>query len=148
MKVIKVLVALAMGFLAGFLIYMAAAMLFADDKPSAAFVFITFFGGWAASVAILLRGARTVSKAFTRGFLLGAAEWLAMIPVGMIFSGKTLSKTVTRSATEAEMAGATIGAGIVSFITGGVAIAMALDELVAKRETATEFIQIPVYYLP
>ena len=130
MKVIKVLVALAMGFFSGFLIYMAAAMLFSEGKPSTEFVFITFLGGWAVSVAILLRGARTVSRVFTRGFLLGAAEWLAMIPVGMIFSGKHLSQTVTRGASDAERAGATIGAGIVSFVTGGVAIAMAIACLV------------------
>jgi len=105
-------------------------MLFADGSPSALFVFITFFGVWAASVVLLLRGARTVSRVFTRGFLLGAAEWLAMIPVGMIFSGRHLSRTVTPGASDAAMAGATIGAGIVSLVTGGVAVAMAVACLV------------------
>ncbi len=130
MKAIMVLVALAMGFFSGFLVYMAAAMLFTEGQPSPAFVFIIFLGGWAVSVVILLRGARSVSRVFTRGFLLGAAEWLAMIPVGMILSGRHLSQTATRGASDAEMAGATIGAGIVSFVTGGVAIAMAIVCLV------------------
>ena len=82
MQVIKVLAALTMGFFSGFLIYMGAAMLFGEGKPSGEFVFIVFIGGWAVSVFLLLRGAKTVSKLFARGFLLGAAEWLAMIPVG------------------------------------------------------------------
>jgi len=83
------------------------------------------------STWILVRGARTVSKVFSRGFLLGAAEWLVMIPVGMVFSGKALSQTVTQGVgTDAELAGATIGAGLVSFITGGVSIAMTLVYLI------------------
>jgi hypothetical protein len=107
MKVIKVLVALAMGLFSGFLVYMVAAMLlapmlFSDGKPSGGFVFITFLGGWAGSVAILLRGARTVSRVFARGFLLGAAEWLAVIPAGLVFSGRNLSQSVARGASDAE----------------------------------------------
>ena len=123
----KVIVGIVLGFFSGFLIYMASAMLFTSGVPSGAFVFVTFFGGWVLSTIILVRGARTVSKVFSRGFLLGAAEWLVMIPVGMIFSGKALTETVTQgTSTGAEVAGATIGAGLISFITGGVSIAMAL----------------------
>jgi hypothetical protein len=130
MTVIKILVAITMGFFSAFLIYMAAAMIFTAGTPSTEFVLIVFLGGWAASAALLLRGARTVSKVFTRGFLLGAAEWLAMIPVGMVFSGRQLSQTMERGATDAERAGATMGAGLVSLITGGVAVAMAVACLV------------------
>lgn len=122
----KVIVGVILGFFSGFLIYMAAAMLFTSGEPSGAFVFVTFFGGWVLSTMILVRGARTVSKVFSRGFLLGAAEWLAMIPVGMVFSGKALTQVVTQSTgTGAEVAGVTIGAGLISFITGGVSVAMA-----------------------
>ncbi|MBI1923297.1 hypothetical protein HYR99_03500 [Candidatus Poribacteria bacterium] len=124
----KVFVGITLGFFSGFLIYMAAAMLFSGgEPPSGAFVFATFFGGWVLSTWILVRGARTVSKVFSRGFLLGAAEWLAMIPVGMVLSGKALTQTVTQAGgTDAAVAGATIGAGLVSFITGGVSVVMAL----------------------
>jgi hypothetical protein len=128
MQVIKVLVALTMGFFSGFVIYMAAAMLFTEGVPSTQFVSIVFLGSWAVSVVLLLRGARTVSKVFARGFLLGAAEWLAMIPVGFVFSGKHVSETIGTS--EAARAGATIGAGIFSLLTGGVAVAMAVACLV------------------
>lgn len=126
-KQMKVIVGVILGFFSGFLIYMASAMLFASGEPSGAFVFVTFFGGWVLSTIILVRGARTVSKVFSRGFLLGAAEWIAMLPVGMVFSGRALTQTVAQgTGTGAEMAGATIGAGLVSLITGGVSIAMAL----------------------
>jgi hypothetical protein len=48
----------------------------------------------------------------------------------MVLSGKHLSQTVTRGGSDAEFAGATIGAGVVSFVTGGVAVAMAIACLV------------------
>lgn len=122
----KILVALAMGFFSAFLIYMGAAMVLVSGEPSSGFVFITFFGGWALSTFIIVRGARTLSRVFSRGFLLGAAEWLAMIPVSMIMGGKALTESVGEGATDAELAGATIGAGLFSAVTGGLAIAMAL----------------------
>ena len=50
-----------------------------------------------------------------------------MIPVGMVVSGRALTETVAQgSGSGAEIAGATIGAGLVSFITGGVSVAMAV----------------------
>lgn len=128
----KIFVGIILGSFSGLLIYMAAAMLLTTGEPSGPFVFVTFFGGWALSTWIIVRGARTVSKVFSRGFLLGAAEWLAMIPLGMIFGGKALTESVAQGGgTEAEVAGATIGAGLVSFVTGGFAIMMALVCLVA-----------------
>lgn len=123
----RLFIGIVLGFFSGFLIYMAAAMLFTSGEPSGTFVFVTFFGGWVLSTWGIVRGARTVSKVFSRGFLLGAAEWLAMIPVGMVFSGKALTETVAQGGgTDAELAGATIGAGLISFVTGGVAVVMAL----------------------
>jgi hypothetical protein len=123
----KIIVGIVLGFFSGFLIYMATAMLFTKGEPSGAFVFATFFGGWGLSTWLIVRRAHTVSKVFSRGFLLGAAEWLAMIPVGLVFSGKALTESVgQRAGTDAELAGATIGAGLVSFVTGGVAVVMAL----------------------
>ena len=123
----KVLVGIILGFFSGFLLYMVSALLFTSGAPSSAFVFTTFFGGWILSTWVLVRGARTISKVFSRGFLLGAAEWLAMIPAGMVLGGKALNETVSQgTGTDAELAGATIGAGLVSVITGGVSVVMAL----------------------
>ena len=123
----KIVVGLVLGLFSGFLVYMAAAMLFANGDPSPAFVFTTFLGGWSLTTIVLVRGAQTVSKVFSRGFLLGAAEWLAMIPIGMVISGQALTETVAQgSGSDAELAGATLGAGFVSILTGGVSMAMAV----------------------
>jgi hypothetical protein len=71
----KVFVGIILGFFSGFLIYMAAATLFASSKPSAAFVFATFFGGWGLSSWVIVRDARTISKVFSRGFFLEIGVW-------------------------------------------------------------------------
>ncbi len=128
----KVVVALFMGLFSGFLIYMMAVLLFVDvgkgSPPSPLLVAATFLGGWAFSVWLLLRGTRTVSKVFSRGFLLGAAEWLMMVLVGIIFSGRSVSSTFghTGAPSDAAAAGAALGGGIVALLTGGVSIAMAV----------------------
>jgi len=138
MEAIKIFVAIVMGLLSGFQIYMTAALLFADREPSVWFVLLFFFGGAAVSIGLLLRGATKVSKVFARGFLLGAAEWFALIPVGFIYSAKQLSGTITSGPSGAEATGAVLGAGFVSFLTGGVAIAMAVACLIGF--TVTYFI--------
>lgn len=124
----KIVVALFMGFCSGFLIYFMAAMTFMDriasSGSSGAFVAISFFGGWALSTWLLLRGAISVSKVFSRGFLLGAAEWLLMVLVGFIFVGKTVASV--GGASEAASAGAVVGGGLVAILTGGISIAMAV----------------------
>jgi hypothetical protein len=118
----RVVVALALGCLSGFLLYMIAAL--ASGKPSTAMVAITFLGGWAISTYALLRGARTVSKVFSRGALLGAAEWIAFAAAGVIFSGRVLAETQPSSGTG--LAGAAAGAGFVAFLQGAVAVFMAV----------------------
>lgn len=126
----RVFIGIVMGFFSGFLIYFLLAFLFVNGQPSGAFVFVTFFGGWTASSILFIRDAQTVAKVASRGFLVGAAEWLLVIPAGMVFSGKALSQKASEmgglEASDAALAGATIGAGLVSVITGGVAVFMAL----------------------
>jgi len=120
-----------MGFISGVLIYMMAAMLTADfatqKSPSGAFIAVTLLGGWVLSSWLLLRGARTVSSVFRRGFLVGAAEWLVMAFVGIVFSGKAVSESVAQAGgSDASAAGAVIGGGVVAAITGGVSIFIAV----------------------
>jgi hypothetical protein len=127
----KTVVAVVMGFLSGFLIYMMASMLFADfsshQEPSGVFVFVTFIGGWALSSWLLLKGARTTARVLSRGFLLGAAEWFSMILVGVVFSGRATGASIASSTgSGAEAAGAAIGGGLVAFLTGGISIFMAV----------------------
>src|SRR5690349_17809275 len=126
----KVVMAALMGLISGFLIYLMGSMLVADFSPGNAgppgwWVLIGFFGGTAASIWLLLRGVRNTSGVFRRGFLLGAAEWLCMAFVGLVFSGRAVSQTVAESGHDsAAAAGAAIGGGLVAAVTGGVSVFM------------------------
>ena len=109
----KSLSALLIGFLSGFLIYMMSAMIF-SSKPSMGFVLATFIGGWGVTSFFLLKGAKTASKVWARGSLIGVMEWVAMIFTSWIFAGKAVTQVVTETGAEstAEQAGAAIGAGL------------------------------------
>jgi predicted RNA-binding Zn-ribbon protein involved in translation (DUF1610 family) len=134
----KILVAIVMGFFSGLLISIMASMLMAttylagNQPASAPWVpVVAFLAAWVLSTYVLLRGAISVSKVFSRGFLLGAAEWLCLIPVGMIIAGRVVSATVAGSGDSGgAMAGAALGGGIFAFLTGGLAIAMAIACLI------------------
>ena len=71
----KTIVALTMGFISGFMIYMMAAMIFISAErgagPSAVFVATAFFGGWALSTWLLRRGQSPYQKFFPAAFFLG-----------------------------------------------------------------------------
>jgi hypothetical protein len=119
--------AVLLGFLSGFLAYMAVATLLAAGAKGHTVVLIpavvTFFVVWIASAWWMQRGAKRVSAVCRRGFLLGAAEWVAMIPLGFVASAAT-SRAASISNAEA-------GAiGIVGIVTGGFSIAMAFGCLV------------------
>lgn len=125
----KIAVALVMGFCSGLMIYFLLAMMFLPSDPAAAsiFVAITFFGGWALSTYVLLKSVKSAAKVFARGFLLGAAEWLLLIPAGMVMTSRVISAAAARAGgSEAASAGAALGGGIVTFLTGGLAVAMAV----------------------
>jgi hypothetical protein len=127
----KILVATVMGFFSGLLIYLMAAMLIADPSasatPSSAFVFVTFVGGWVVTAVLMARGAPTLSSVFRRGFLLGAAEWLTMAFVGLIFSGRVTSNTIASGpSSEAATAGAAIGGGLAAAVMGSFAVFMSV----------------------
>jgi hypothetical protein len=127
---VKALTGIVLGLFSGFLIYMIAAVTVGPQTISSAFVAVTFIGGWAVSSFLLIRGAKSISKVFSRAFLLGAAEWLAVIPAGLVMSGKTFSETVEQTggagASDAGQAGAAMGAGCFSVLTGGFAVVMAI----------------------
>jgi len=87
----RILVGVVLGFFSGCLLYVMAMMLIAgaDVRTEALPVTILLqFGGWAGSVWLLIRGAASTAKVFSRGFLLGAAEWLAMIVSGAVLARK------------------------------------------------------------
>jgi len=127
----KALVAIVLGFMSGFLIYMSAAMLFttpsAGNSPSPAFVMIAFLGGWAASAYYMHRGAQTVARVVTRGALIGAAEWLLIGLASVVMSGKVVADTTAAAGqSNAAAAGAVLGGGILAAIGGGISVVMAV----------------------
>jgi hypothetical protein len=132
----RLLVAILLGFLSGFLVYMIAAMLIVGPgtpgaSSMAPLVLITFVGGWVVSSYFLYRGAKTASKVFSRGALLGAAEWIAFAAAGVLFSGRAAFHSAGASGgSDAAQAGAAIGGGIAAALTGGIALFMAVACLV------------------
>ena len=139
----RILVALILGIFGGFLIYFELAMLnmpklemILQSNESREmylnlFVIATFFGGWAATSYLMLVGTKTITKVISRGFLIGATLWLLFIPVGILFAGSTLNALGSQS--NGEIVGATMG--VVSLLTGGVAIVMVLVCLIGYAVT-------------
>jgi len=126
----KMAVAVVLGFFSGFLAYMAVAMLTlpgAKGEMTAILpAFIAFGVVWIASAWWMRRGAKRISVVFRRGFLLGAAEWVAMIPFGFVVGAHNSTVSNGGSISNAE-AGAI---GIVGIVTGGLSVAMAFGCLV------------------
>jgi hypothetical protein len=102
---VKVYVGLLLGLFSGFLLCLMGAMLFWDstwfpDNPPGASelplpFFLLFVSGWALSSWLFVRGAQTIPTVCSRGFLLGTAEWLVMIFVGIIYASKHSVDAVT-----------------------------------------------------
>jgi hypothetical protein len=132
----KAFVAIILGLFSGFLAYMAVAMLLMSANAKTAPnitpentivpALIAFFAVWTASAWWMRRGAKRVSTVCRRGFLLGAAEWVAMIPLGFIVSAQNATFSHGGQISNAD-AGAI---GIVGIVTGGFSIAMAFGCLV------------------
>lgn len=108
-------------------------------------VSVVLYGGWVLSFKFLLRGAVSATNVLARGFVLGAAEWLMMIPVTWLFAGMLVADSVTASSSPVVFGGALIGGGVFSFISGGVSVAMSVVCLIGyavtrfwKRETKQE----------
>lgn len=134
----SIVTALVMGCLSGLFLYFAAALMIGGSAMllSRTFVVIAFFGGWAISTHLLIKGTASASKILARGFLLGAAEWFSMIPMGFFFAGRAVSETVTRAgASDASQVGAVIGGGIFASLTGFVSVALAFTCLIGYAIT-------------
>lgn len=132
----KGFVAGIIGFFSGLLISLMVLMLALDvsaqsGPPSRALVPLTLVGGWIGSGFLLVRGAQTVSGVFRRGLLLGAAEWLTMALVGLIFGGKITSATMgTIPDSGAATTGVAVGGGIAAVLMGGFAVFMSVACLI------------------
>ena len=132
----KTLVAIVLGCLSGFLAYMASAMLLVASNSkgdpgvmssnSIALALIAFLVVWITSTWWMRRGAKRISAVCRRGFLLGAAEWVAMIPLGFIVSAQNAAAAHGGAISNTD-AGVI---GVIGILTGGLSIAMAFGCLV------------------
>jgi hypothetical protein len=121
-------VAVIFGGLSGLLIYFLVGMPLGVNSRfiSPAFASIVIFSGWILSIHMLLKGSIRVSKVLARSFLLGAAEWLLVIPMGIFTAGRVVSEvTANHGGSGAASVGAAIGGGLFAFVSGGVAVVMA-----------------------
>ncbi len=137
--------AIVLGLLSGGLIYVISVLLFspANSEDPHFIFYLMFFAAWAGSSYLLLSGTKTVSKVFSRGLLFGAVEWLAFIPAALVYGARATRRIVSEVGAEMEpvgttaadsaaaalgsaagMAGAFVGAGIVTMLMAGFAFAM------------------------
>jgi hypothetical protein len=78
----RTFVVIVLGFLSSVMLFLLAAMLTGytiSTGPALAVAFVALLAGWATSAYFIRRNAETTSAVLCRGFLLGAAEWLAVI---------------------------------------------------------------------
>lgn len=125
--VINIGIAFLGGCLSGLVLYMMAALVFMNKSHeiSLLFVSLTFISSAILSMYLLLAGEVTFSGLLKRSFALGAAEWLAMIPVGVVFAGKATAQAIANNSDSlAYDAGAAIGGGLLAFIGTGVSLFM------------------------
>ena len=95
---------------------------------------------------LLLRGSRSVARVLSRGFLLGAVEWILFGFAQLVLAGRVVTKSLHSSPRSvAGDAGTILGGGLASALAGGVSIAMVLLCLLGftltrlmRREMKTE----------
>ncbi len=130
-----IVVAVIMGLFSGLLISIELRMVFFTNLYykgaiiKMAFTIVIFVGVWVLTTYLIAKGAKSVSKALGRGFLIGAAEWLLAIPVTFIAGSKALSYSAWNQG--GNPGAAIIGGSIFTFLTSGFAIAMAILCLLA-----------------
>jgi hypothetical protein len=124
----KSLVAILLGLLSGLLVSFEVALLLAEPdptwRPPPSVSALTFIGGWIGASVLMARGTRSVVKVLGRGFLIGAAEWLVMIPIGFIAGARIVAALGGRMGLP--LAGMAVGGGIVAFLLAMIALVMAL----------------------
>jgi hypothetical protein len=126
----KILTAVVLGMFSGILTACAFASLFmgpaqpgdlASSLTNLFFLMLALVAGSCASTLWMLNQGATLSTVFRRGFLLGAAEWLAMIPVNLF----SQARLATSHAGTLSSAGA-VGLGVAAIVGVGFMVAMSV----------------------
>lgn len=112
----KTVVAVLLGVVSGLFLYLIVGMALVGPRhstpPGATFALVALLGGSAGTWVYLLRGEQKLRGVLRRGFLLGAAEWVAMAAVGYFVALRNSASLIARStfASAGDLAVAT-GAG-------------------------------------
>ena len=118
------LTGLFLGLLSGLLISSAFISLFGASTSIAGFVLPIFLLGWAGSAWLMMNGTRSVSRVWSRGALIGAAEWMFMIFATWMLAGHSFGEVAKQNDSVAGRAGAGIGAGIFGVLGSGISLFM------------------------
>lgn len=135
---IGITLAVMMGLLSGLMIYFFAFFIFSPESETGAATFAAVFvlGGWILSTHILLKNAKSTAHVLSRGFLLGAGEWFAMILAFVIMGGRIASQTIAEhGGSGAAVVGVTIGGGIAGAVSIGLCISMVVVCLIGYAIT-------------
>jgi hypothetical protein len=126
----KLLTAIVLGMLSGILTALSIASLLqapneGNDLVSSVgnllFMIVAFAVGWTVSTLWMLQQARALSVVFRRGFVLGAAEWLAFIPLNL-FSQARLAASHSGPLSN----GGAIGLGLAAIVGVGFSVGMSI----------------------
>ena len=133
----RIVSALIIGLLSGFLIYIIFGLVIGPKDVSPLFIVTTFLGGWALTTYVVLNGASTAGKVWSSGGLLGAGEWLLVGLAMLVYNGRTVTESeVVMGGNPVADSGALVG-GFTSMIGIGLAAFMAIPcliiYLVARR---------------
>ncbi len=126
----KVLSAILVGLLSGFMIYMLVAMVIIGAESSSDAdtynFYLSFLGGWIVSSYGVSRGADSASRVWARGALIGAIEWMIVGFIAVVYGGATLTETTKGVTPSSEIVGAGLVAGLFLKMGLWVAVFMAL----------------------
>jgi Na+/H+-translocating membrane pyrophosphatase len=123
----KHLTATFISIFSAFLLYMSMCLIFSNKENAVPTIaWVAFFGGWIATHYFTVRNTNKSLKVLSRGFLIGGLEWLLMAFSGFVLSSKLYVRTAEGAVNQYERAGAAIGSGLSTAITGGISIGMAM----------------------
>ena len=89
--------------------------------------FVIFLGAWIITFAAITIHASTVTKVLMRASLIGALEWIAVIPAGMLLGSRITAQTSgDLSGNISSRAGEALGPGMATVISGWFAVVMAV----------------------
>ena len=127
---LRIVSALVIGLLSGFLIYLIFGLVIGPKDVSPLFIVTTFLGGWALTTYVVLNGASTAGKVWSSGGLLGAGEWLLVGLAMLVYNGRTVAESgVVTGGNPVADSGALVG-GFTSMIGIGLAAFMAIPCLI------------------